>query len=341
MRMGFVVLRYIANVASLCLALFCSRGVGQTTYNGITLTGKLIWHSYTDYGFIGVQSWMANFGTGVVYQITPSNVSGAMNYHFNQNSTEVVFMGTDNAYSNQVWDIWVASVTSTGLANITKITSGSTDGSRNEDPKFSSDGTKIIFKKNLNYIYSINRSSFSVNGAAQTPPETRLLASSHEVSMPYYLVGSDINFVFTDNATSNSTIQYDNGERMTTPYAPSGLHAYYPIALNSTQFYFSQSDSANHDQIYRGDISGSVAVGAVFNVSSCEIADPFAMDPNWVAYSSTRPGGAGSYDIWIGNFSTRVTYNLNNWLHAANQTNSDLGATFYGTVATSGQHLVD
>jgi len=328
----------MAAAASLCLcfALFSFRGAAQTTYGGLTLPGKLIWHSYTTYGFSGVQSWMANFDTGTAYQITPGNVSGAMNYHFNQNGTEVVFMGSDNGYSNQAWDIWAASVTPTGLANITKITAGSTDGSRNEDPKYSSDGTTIIFKKNLDYIYSISRSSFTVNGTAQTPPEKQLLASSYETSMPYYLAGSDTNFVFTDNATSNSTIQYDNGGRVTTLYAPSGLHAYYPMALNSTQFYFAQSDSAGHDQIYLGNTSGSTAAGAAFNVSSYEVADPYPMNPNWVAYASTRPGGTGSYDIWIGNFSTGVTYNLNDWLPGANQTNSDLGPTFYGTVSTSG-----
>jgi len=89
-----------------------------------------------------------------------------------------------------------------------------------------------------------------------------LLANSYESSMPYYLVGSDVNFVFTDDSDPTySSIQYDNGGIVSTLYAPSGLHAYYPIALNGTRFYYSQSDSANHDQVYLGDISGTAAQG--------------------------------------------------------------------------------
>jgi hypothetical protein len=314
-----------------------SSGSG-TTYKGITLTGKLIWHSYTTYGFTGVQSWMANLDTGNVYQITPSNVSGAMNFDFNPAGTEVVFMGNDNnnSGSTQAWDIWIANVTSTGLSDVTKITEGAIDGSRNEDPKFSSDGTKIIFKRNLDYICSIDTSSITVNGVDQTPALTQLLSAGYESSMPYYLAGSDTNFVFTDDSnTTYSTIQYDNGGTITTLYAPSGEHAYYPIALNSTQFYFSQSDSFGHDQVVLGDTSGDAAVSAAFDLTGYEFADPFPFNASWLSYSSSQPGSvSGSYDIWIGNFSTGVTYDLNNWIARSNQTNSNLGSTFYGTVST-------
>ena len=313
-----------------------SSGSIGVTSNGITVTGKLIWHSYTNYGFSGVQSWMINFDTGNIYEITPTRVSAAMNYDFNQDGTVVVVMGSDNNASVQAWDIWVANVTDSGLANVTKLTSASTDGSRNEDPKFSSDGSKIIFKKNLDNIVSLNTSDFTLNGVDQTPPQTVLLANSYESSMPYYLVGSDANFVFTDDSDPTySTIQYDNGGTVSTLYAPPGLHAYYPIALNSTQFYYAQSDSANHDQIYLGDISGDTPVAAAFNIPSYEFADPYPMNAEWVAYTSTQSGGSGTYDIWIGSFVTGETYNLNSWIAGSNHSNSDLGPTFYGTISSS------
>ena len=308
-----------------------------TPYNGVTLTGQLIWHSYTTYGFSGVQSWMANFNTGGVYEITPSRVAGAMNYSFNQDGTEVVFMGDDanitNSNGTTEWDIWVATVTSTGLTNVTKITP--TDNNRNEDPKFSSDGTKIIFKRDLDNIVTINRSDFVVGGPDQTPPQAVMLANSYESSMPYYLNGSNTNFVFTDNASENSTIQYDNQGIVTTLYAPAGLHAYYPIALNSTQFYYAQSDSAAHDQVYLGDISGDTAVSAAFNLFSYEFADPAPINANWLAYTSTQPGSVGVYNIWLGEFGTGQTYDLDKWIPGANQTNSNLGPVFHGTITTN------
>jgi len=305
------------------------------TAAGVTITGKMIWHSYAQYGFTGVQSWMANFDAGTVTEITPANVDGAMNYHFNNDGSEVVFMGSDHSASTQAWDIWVANVTDAGLTNVTKITAGSTDQSRNEDPKFSSDGTKIIFKKDLNNIYSIDTADITLNGTDQTPAETLVLANGYESSMPYYMVGSDTDFVFTnDTNPQQGTIQYSSGGQVTTLYAPaSGSEAYYPIALDATKFYFTQSNLVGHDQIFLGDTSASPAKGAAFNNGAYAIADPYPMDPNWLAYSSAAPGGTGGKDIWIGNFTTGETYNLNDWIPGANQANDDLGPTFFGTIS--------
>jgi hypothetical protein len=84
-----------------------------------------------------------------------------------------------------------------------------------------------------------------------------------------------------------------------------------------------------------GDISGTAPVAAAFDVPSYEFADPYPMNATWVAYTSTQNGGSGSYDIWIGNFATGETYNLNNWIADSNHPNSDLGPTFYGTVSAS------
>lgn len=302
------------------------------TANGYTLTGKLIYHSYTDYAFDGVKSWMLNFDTNSLRNITVTRLRGAMNYHFNHNGTEVVFMSDDGNVSGDEWDIWVASVTSTGLSNATKITS--TNGTRDEDPKFSSDGTKIIFKQNLYYIKTINRSAFSVNGTNQTPTQTTVLSGgSTEVGMPYFITGSTTNFLYSAGDGNNSSIWKRVSGVSTQLYNAAGYQEYYPWCVDSNTFYFSKGISGSSpDQIYIGNMSGTGPTGSAFNTSGYEVADPCMINYNWVSYSSNRSGGSGDYDIWLGNVYTGETYNLNSWKSGANHSNRDLGSTFYGTI---------
>lgn len=308
---------------------------GGTIAHGVTVTGKLIWHSYPQYGFAGVHSWMANFDTGEVLEITPARLTGAMNYHFSPDGTVVVVMANDQTASQasgiQAWDLWVASVTATGLSNLTRITHGQADGSRNEDPKFSSDGTKIIFKRNLTSIVSIDVASIAVNGVDQTPAQTVLLAAPSEVGMPYFLVGSNADFLYADATTSS--IKLSAGGVQSTLYAPS-THAYYPIAIDATHFYFAAGPS--NDFVYRGDTSATPATRAAFidaGNASYEFADPAPMGADWLAFVSTLPGGAGQYDVWFGEFTGGRSFRLDDWIGGASHADADLGPTFHGSVS--------
>jgi hypothetical protein len=308
---------------------------GGTLANGVTLTGKLIWHSYTTYGFAGVQSWMANFDSGEIREITAPRLLGAMNYHFSPDGTTVVVMADDNgitaANGTTAWDLWVASVTDTGLMNITKITNAAIDGSRNEDPKFSSDGSRIIFKRNLTNIATIDVAAIAVNGVDQTPPQTILLSSPTEVSMPYFLVGSSASFLYADDASQS--IRFSANGQITTLYSL-GTHSYYPIAVDATQFYFVAGQG--NDLLYHGATDGGPAATAAFinnSNNTSEFADPFPFGSNWLAYTSTVAGGAGAYDLWIGNFATGQAFRLDSWIRGANHGNSDLGPTFHGTLS--------
>jgi hypothetical protein len=304
-----------------------------TNYRGIELTGRLLWHSYDQYGFSGVKSWMANFSSGTVTEITPSRIDGAMNYHFSPDGNLVVVMGNDHDETGRTgltaWDIWVAGVTDNGLTNITRLTHGQSDNSRNEDPKFSSDGSRIIFKRNLNTIVTVDMTQISVNGVDQTPIQTTLLTKTTEVSMPYLIPGSSTDFLYADEATKAIFLSSASGQSEL--YAPPG-HSYYPIALDANRFYFASGQT--HDSILRGDLTGGAAVNAAFGTPADEYADPAPIAADWLALTSTAAGGSGLYDVWIGNFTTGEKYNLNLWIDGANHANSDLGPAFHGTLHT-------
>lgn len=324
-----------AGTSTASAALSVTTSSGGTIAHGITLSGRMIWHSYDSYGFTGVQSWMADFDAGMVREITPARLAGAMNYHFSPDGQRVVVMADDNdatmVSGTTAWDIFVADVTATGLANITKLTNGQVDGSRNEDPKFSSDGQVIIFKRNLNEIVAIHMMNLLVNGTDQAPTLTPLLTNTTEIGMPYFLVGSTTDFLYADDVM-NAVGCFCGG----TPgllYSV-GSKGYYPIAIDGVNFYFTGGQGA--DAIYRGDTAATPAVRAAFITDALltyEFADPYPLGNDWLVHTSTRSGGGGGgYDLWIGNFTSGETYPLTDWIAGANRSNSDLGPTFHGTL---------
>jgi hypothetical protein len=311
---------------------------GGSPIAGVTIQGRLIWHSYDQYGFVGVRSWMADFTAGQVLEITPVRVSGAMNYHFSPDGSLVVFMGNDATASaahagSTAWDIWIAQVGASGLQNVTRLTNGQADGSRNEDPRFSPDGTHIVFKRNLTSLVSVALSGVQANGTDQLPAQTLLLSGSTETSMPSVMpAGGGVLFA---NGSSLDSIRLLSGGTVSTLYAL-GTHDYYPVALDATRFYFVSGQTGGNDWILRGDLSASLPVPAAFitpGLAGYEFADPEPMGGNWLAYASTAPGGNGAYDIWIGNASTGQTANVSAWIGGANHANSDLGPSFFGTIS--------
>lgn len=322
-----------SSAASAALAVATSQG--GTIHAGITLTGRLIWHSYVNYGFTGVRSWMADFDAGTVSEITQPRLVGAMNYHFNAAGTEVVFMADDGDYTaahgTSQWNVWIAGVSATGLDHPTRITP--IDGGRYEDPKFSSDGTRIVFKRNLTEIAAIDRSAIVLDGTDQAPAQSLLLANGQEASMPYFLAGSTSDFLYADGSSLDA-IRWVHGGVAGTLYQPTGQHAYYPVALDATRFYYVVGTSGTApDQILLGDTSASLPAGAAFTDAAYEFADPAVLGGSWLAFASTAPGGDGDYDLWIGDFSGGLRYPLDAWIRSANHAERDLGPTFHGTIS--------
>ncbi|MBN8461031.1 MAG: hypothetical protein J0M04_24640 [Verrucomicrobia bacterium] len=310
---------------------------GVMTPMGVTLHGRLVWHSYDRYAFEGVRSWMADFDAKKVTEITLPRLKGAMNYHFNSDGTEVVFMSDDRDLPGDQWDIWLARITPDGLAKATRITPA--DGSRNEDPKFSSDGSRIIFKKNRHHIAAIDRTAITIDGGNQEPAQVILASDKLEIGMPFFLAGSRTDFLYAAVTPDRRSIigRHDAGGSHTLYDIP-GAHAYYPVAVTPGEFYFSSGISGTTpDQLYKGNIEGRPPVSASFNIRAAETADACPAGPEWLFYSSTRDKGTGGYDVWLGNFSTGATCNLSTLVPGANQPNSDLGATFHGCLTTRAQ----
>ena len=110
------------------------------------LTGRLVFHRYSCYSCNDSQLFLYNFSTNSLSEISTGwdNVQNSMNAHFSPDGSKIVFMGTAAGTNN--WDIFLWDINSPGLPKDLTAYLGS--ASDNEDCKFSSGGTKIIFKHN-------------------------------------------------------------------------------------------------------------------------------------------------------------------------------------------------
>ena len=98
--------------------------------------GWLLWHSYSKYAALDSRLFLRT-PSGSVQEITGDFIH-AMNGSFGNSPDEIVFMAIDRAADE--WDIFRYDG-----STVTNLTPQS--GYRNEDPKWSPDGTKIVFKR--------------------------------------------------------------------------------------------------------------------------------------------------------------------------------------------------
>ena len=113
--------------------------------NQPVLTGRLVFHSYSCYGCNDSKLFIYNFSTNILTRVDANwGMNNCMNAHFSPDGKKIVFMGTGTGTSN--WDIFLWTINSTSPpTNLTAVLGSS---SRDEDPKFSNSGNKIVFKHN-------------------------------------------------------------------------------------------------------------------------------------------------------------------------------------------------
>ena len=241
-----------------------------------------------------------------------------MNAQFSPNGKEIVFMGTGTGISN--WDVFLWVVNSTAIP--TNLTAALGASSRDEDPKFSSDGTRIVFKHNghlaeMDLAGNITRTITTGTG---------------QESMPYYSYNDSL-IVYTegDGATSDIYEIKTDGTILKTTASLPGIQEYYPIGNDSLTFYYSGGTSITNpnDQIYRGYYNINKASDYLpFNQLIDNYSDPDPCGPGYVILSSTRSDSKGGYDLYIADVNTGNIWSLSSYNYNINSVNDELGS-FY------------
>lgn len=294
--------------------------IDESDYNVPVLDGKLVFHSYSSYVSEDSQLFIYDFATDNLVNISENwtNVSHAMNGHFSPDGQSIVFMGIS---SEDSWDIFEYDLLDLQPVNLTT----SSVNTRDEDPKYSNDGTKVIFKRNGN-LAVLNLSDMTIDVLTNNGTDT-------EYGMPYYST-DDTKALFGFRNTSGDGLGvWDfNSSSASILYDKVSISEYYPITIDDDSFYFASNYSSSNlcDQVYKGFWSGEEAIPLAFNIPTSDYSDPCYVSPSWTIFSSTAQSSlSGSYDLYVGNNKSGVTYSLSYYNNGINSVLNELGADYY------------
>lgn len=282
-----------------------------------TLKGRLVYHNYTSYDDFDSKMYLYDFAADKLEEISKgwTTVYHAMNAHFSPDGKYITFMGIGNATDS--WDIFLYELGSaTQPVNLTP-----TGSYRDEDPKFSFDGTRICFKRN-DRLSEIRVSSKSI---------TALAKDNESRGMPFYTVdGSGI--IFSGGNDPNSYIGLFDISSGTSKVLcdVKNVVEYYPITIDEKSFYYTQhfSPTDNHDQLYKGFFDGTASRSLAFNERRGDYSDAYPISDGWLFLVSTRSGTKGGYDLYIANETSGAIFPLSNYNKAINTSKNELGPAY-------------
>lgn len=278
--------------------------------------GMLVYHSYIDYSAGGGKLFLYDFAAKKRIDISENwPLHHAMNGHFSQDGKKIVFMALPEGKTDYYqWDIYLWDLATQNRINLTP-----NNGIPDEDPKFFLDGGKIVFKQNgdikifnlkTNAIIPVTADGFVV-----------------EESMPYpttdgqkilYVKNAKIYIINIDGTNSRSLSSADN------------LESYYPIVRDQESFLHPKwaPGSNHHDQVYLSFMLPRPSQYLPFNDINADNSDPYPIaGTDYVFFSSTRAGGQGAWDIYLGDAKTGQVWNLDQF--GINTSLSELGSCYF------------
>lgn len=304
------------------------------------LTGKLLWHSYTSYGDGSSQLFIRDLTAGSTTNISSTWAAASgkttrdpMNGVWAHDGSWIVFMAENGDQS--AWNIWAVKPDGTGLTNLT----GSTGTTRNEDPKFNSAGTGIIWKQTQGTSYKIMSAPITLGATASLGTITTMNTDTTENSMPYinaagtkvyYAAGPGGSFVLKSKVVAS-------GVTTGTATTESTNVSYYPVVRwsDDTVFWADQNVGGGIDQIaYKTGGTGTANYPTVNDCNSNN-SDPWpattSTPANYVFFSSTEPSG---YQLYVGDLSNGHRWNLSSWY--TDTAKAHLGSAYFGSAGSGG-----
>lgn len=267
------------------------------------LNGRLVYHSYNSYGDGSSKLYLFDFRSNVFSTLSSKwAITDPMNAQFSPDGLWITFMGIQN---NQ-WNVFLWQLGSAGQPiNIT----AALGAHRNEDPKFSADGKRIVFKQdgdikiaNLNFTLSP-----PVISSVQSVTSDGMKV---EESMPF-LSPSGKYVIFTRGAGASFDIYRTNlvTNVTDTVAGTAGVAEYYPVYRDSSTIFYTRWVSAANanDQIYMYVPNLNSRTQLKLNDCASNNSDTAPVDEDLIIFSGTREG---RYKLYLGDVTTGYVWKL-------------------------------
>ena len=280
--------------------------------------GRIVFHRYSSYDAWDSVLLMVDLADHSLTEISEDwDIDHAMNAHFSPDGSLLVFMG-DQRGGDRDWDVFLWTIgSSEAPQNLTQDW-----GSRDEDPKFTPDGT-ILCKSDYDLI------ELDTTGSVLT----RLTSDGADIeqSMPF-ATGDGTGVIYAQGAGESSDLYVigRDGTGNTLVQGIEDVQEYYPVARDAETYLFTRwvSTSNLHDQVYLGYSDGAPAQSLPLNDSSSNESDAYPYGPDSIFLSSTRSGGAGGYDLYMAAIDSESVVSLSEWSPEINTPLNELGVAF-------------
>lgn len=286
------------------------------------MTGKIFFHSYSDYDAQDSQIYMYDFGNKSLKCISKNwkNVKNAMNVSIRPDGKAIVFMGQT---ATGEWDIFEYKLSNSKPTNLTKG-----NNRDDEDPKYDCTGKRIIFKQ----TNKTGEGTGIVQYTFSTKKFRKLISGTTEKSMPYF--SDDGKKIFYVDGTGKKmklmvATKKQNGYKSEELYKKKDIQCYYPIVKGSN-VYFSRWYSADNqaDQIYLYNTKNNKCKRLSFNSKNYDSSDACVISDRYMIVSSTKSGSKGGYDLFVADLETGKMTNLSSYYSKLNTVNNELGCAY-------------
>ncbi|MGO9463573.1 MAG: TolB family protein [Isosphaeraceae bacterium] len=297
-----------------------TRGTAANPPNpALRLHGRIVFHRYTNYDAWDGRLYLYDFGTKRLRCLSERwEIDHAINGNFSPDGKQIVFMGVPRGqHRGNAWDVYLWKVDSRAKPfNLTKEI-----GTRDEDPRFAPDGRRILFKQDgeIRIMDLTNRQIQSIPfGGARA-----------ERSMPMFTPDGE-HVAYAEGARKDMDlflIDVANGTRRPLAIEPE-IQEYFPVPLDASRFLYVRwtSRTDHHDQVWVASLDGRTRSPLRFNQLGSDSSDPYPIDDRLVVYSSTRAGGQGGYDLYLGDRENGAIWSLTSL--GINTPQEELGACY-------------
>ncbi len=267
------------------------------------LDGRIMFHRYSNYDAWDGRLYLYDFRTKRLRCLSELwEIDHAINGNFSPDGKQIVFMGVPRGqHRGDAWNVYLWKVDSRAKPiNLTEEA-----GTRDEDPRFAPDGKRIVFKHDgeLRIMDLTTREIESIPfGGARA-----------ERSMPMFTPDGE-QIIYAEGARKDSDlflVEVANGTRRPLAIEPE-LQEYFPVPLDASHLLYVRwtSRADHHDQVWISSLDGRTRGPLPFNQPGSNSSDPYPIDDRLVVFSSTRAGGQGGYDLYLGDREDGASWSL-------------------------------